>query len=70
MLQSQELEILEEYEGVDDDDYVLVINADGKLKSFILPEEYVFNPPKKIRQIMKLYGIKDLDNLNGTCTLQ
>ena len=44
----------------DDTDYGLIIDANGDLKTMMLPEELMDNPPSSIRKILKIFGIKDI----------
>ena len=41
-------------------DYGFIIGPDGELKSMMLPEELMEDPPKSIRKILKIFGIKDI----------
>lgn len=47
----------------DDSDYGFIINADGTLKTMMLPEFAMENPPKSIVKILKIFGIKDIHSL-------
>lgn len=56
----------EEYDDEDDfndDDYGFIINADGTLKTMMLPEDLMDNPPKSVMKILKIFGIKDIHSL-------
>ena len=53
-----ELEIDDEYE---DGDYGFILGADGELKSMFAPEEFFLDPPPKVKRILKILGIKDIN---------
>ena len=36
------------------------VDADGELKTMMLPEELMNNPPSSIKKILKIFGIKDI----------
>ena len=44
----------------DDTDYGFIIDANGDLKTMMLPEELMDNPPSSIKKILKIFGIKDI----------
>ena len=60
----------EEMEEYDDEfgpgDYGFIIGPDGELKSMSIPENLMEDPPKSIRKIMKIFGIKDLQEITIT----
>jgi hypothetical protein len=56
--QEDELEIDDEYE---DGDYGFILGADGELKSMFAPEEFFLDPPPKVKRILKILGIKDIN---------
>jgi hypothetical protein len=53
-----ELEIDDEY---DEGDYGFILGADGELKSMFAPEEFFLDPPPKVKRILKILGIKDIN---------
>jgi hypothetical protein len=53
-----ELDIDDEY---DDGDYGFILGADGELKSMFAPEEFFLDPPPKVKRILKILGIKDIN---------
>ena len=61
----------ENEETIDDDgefiegDYGFIISPDGELKSMMFPETLMEDPPKAIRKILKIFGIKDIHTLGG-----
>lgn len=64
MSKNNELVVEEIPEDDDDDfsdtDYGFIIDADGELKTMMLPEELMNNPPSSIKKILKIFGIKDI----------
>lgn len=67
----QELDFEEEVyeEEMSGEDYAFIIGPDGELKSVFLPDELPFNPPKNIAKILKVFGIADISDIDGTETL-
>ena len=61
MSKNNELVVEEIPEDDDDDfsdtDYGFIIDANGDLKTMMLPEELMDNPPSSIRKILKIFGI-------------
>lgn len=53
----------------DDDDYVFIITADGSLKSILLPETVPFKAPKNITKVLKIFGLRDVSQLEENNTL-
>jgi len=64
MSKNNELVVEEIPEDDDDDfsdtDYGVIIDANGELKTMMLPEELMNNPPSSIKKILKIFGIKDI----------
>jgi hypothetical protein len=56
--QEDELEIDDEYE---DGDYGFILGSDGELKSMFAPDEFFLEPPPKVKRILKILGIKDIN---------
>lgn len=51
-----------------DDDYGFIFSADGELKSVFLPDQFG-EVPEKIQKILELFGINDVDNIDGSQTI-
>jgi hypothetical protein len=67
---SQEQELQDVYDSeISDDDYGFILGPDGELKSVFLPENVPFKTPKNISKILKIFGITDLENIDGDQTL-
>ena len=64
MSKNNELVVGEIPEDDDDDfsdtDYGFIIDANGELKTMMLPEELMDNPPSSIKKILRIFGIKDI----------
>jgi len=59
-----EVEDIEEQDFLDnigDDDFLLILDSNGDLKTILLPESLTENVPKNLVQILKILGI---DNHN------
>jgi hypothetical protein len=62
------IEELPDDEDFDDDDfdetdYGFIINADGSLKTMMIPEDLMDDPPIEIKRILKIFGIKNIHTL-------
>lgn len=49
-------------EGFEDGDYAFVFDADGNLKDVYLPDGFELDPPKVIKEILKVLGIDDINS--------
>jgi hypothetical protein len=54
--------------GLDDGDYGFIISADGQLKHLFTPEEFALYPPKTVQRILKIFGIKDINEVGFSDT--
>jgi len=54
------------YEEFEEGDYEFIITADGKLKSILIPEELMDDPPRSVKKILKIFGITDIHSLNNS----
>ena len=65
-----EQEIDEMYEtDISDEDYGFIVGPDGELKSLFLPDNVPFKAPKNIEKILKIFGIKDISNIDQDQTI-
>ena len=56
-----EEELNEDYEeALGPEDYAFIIDNEGNLKSFYMPEEFTMDHPAIIKKIMKLFGYKNI----------
>ena len=62
---SVEIEEFEETEDFGRDDFGFVIGPDGELKSFMIPEHLMEDPPEEVLLILKLFGIDDIHELGN-----
>jgi len=60
---------IEEYEEDSDlgpDDFSFIISGDGELKSFMIPEHLMDNPPEEILAILSIFGVGDIHELTNS----
>jgi hypothetical protein len=57
----EEIEIEENDTGPDD--FTFVIGPDGDLKTMIIPQHLMEDPPEEIQLILKLFGIDDINTI-------
>jgi hypothetical protein len=62
---SVEIEEFEETEDFGRDDFGFVLGPDGELKSFMIPEHLMADPPEEVVLILKLFGIDDIHELGN-----
>ena len=55
------------YEDTDigDEDYGFILGPDGELKSLFLPDVLPFKQPKNVYKILKMFGIRDPEQLDN-----
>jgi|TARA_R110000772_G_scaffold6422_1_gene22390 hypothetical protein len=69
---ADDFEVIEaqEEQDIGAEDYGFVFDSDGNLKYAFVPEAiFDNNPPKIIKQIMKLLDVTDLEQFNNDITL-
>jgi len=47
------------------DDFGFVLGPDGDLKSFMIPEHLMDDPPEEVMIILSLFGIDDIHDLGN-----
>lgn len=47
----------------DENDYGFIIGPDGELKSLMIPEELMSDPPKEVLKILKIFKIVNIHQL-------
>jgi hypothetical protein len=60
--------IVDEVEAEDEDsadDFGFVIGPDGELKSMMIPEHLMDDPPEEVQLILKMFGIDSIQQLDG-----
>jgi hypothetical protein len=58
-----EIEELDETSDVGKDDFAFVLGPDGDLKTFMIPEHLMEDPPEEVKMILSLFGIDDIHEL-------
>ena len=55
------------YEDTDigDEDYGFILGPNGELKSLFLPDVLPFKQPKNVYKILKMFGIRDPEQLDN-----
>jgi len=58
---------IEEYdeEEYGADDFGFVLGPDGELKSFMIPEHLMDDPPEEVMMILSIFGIDDINELGN-----
>jgi hypothetical protein len=59
------IEEIEETEDIGADDFAFVIGPNGELKSFMMPEHLMEDPPEEVQMILELFGINDVHELGN-----
>ena len=59
-----------ELEDFDDDDFNpndfgFIISETGELKSVMYPEKLMEDPPEEIKEILKIFGIDDINEIEN-----
>lgn len=54
----------EDYKEFEEGDYGFIISANGELKSIMFPEDLFEDPPVEVKRICKIFGIKNLHQLD------
>jgi hypothetical protein len=49
----------------EDDDFGFIISSEGELKSMMIPEELMNDPPPEIEKILNIFGIKNIHTLDN-----
>lgn len=60
--------IIDEVESEDEysaDDFGFIIGPDGELKSMMIPEHLMDDPPEEVRLILQLFGIDDIHEVGN-----
>ena len=47
------------------DDFSFVLGPDGELKSFMIPEHLMDDPPEEVQLILNLFGIESIHELEN-----
>ncbi len=57
------IEEIEEEDETSADDFGFIIGSDGELKSMMIPEHFMSDPPEEVMLILKIFGIDDINSL-------
>ena len=71
-LTTDDFEVVEDMEenGIEEEDYGFVFDAEGNLKYAFVPEVTFNNdPPKIVKKIMKLLDVTDIEQFNNDITI-
>ena len=49
----------------EDDDFGFIISSEGELKSVMIPEELMEDPPPQIKKILNIFGIKNIHTIDN-----
>jgi hypothetical protein len=61
--QLHEEEIDTDDEDFNDEDYGFIIGPNGELKTMMFPEDLMDDPPLEVKRILKIFGIKNIHQL-------
>ena len=50
----------EDDEELEDGDYGFIIGPDGELKTLMIPEDLMGDPPNSVKRILKIFKIENL----------
>jgi hypothetical protein len=50
-------------EDFNDEDYGFIIGPNGELKTMMLPEDLMDDPPLEVKRILKIFGIKNIHQI-------
>lgn len=62
---SVEIEEFEETEDFGKDDFGFILGPDGELKTFMIPEHLMTDPPEEVKLILSIFGIDDINDLEN-----
>lgn len=51
---------IDEIENFGDEDYGFIIGPNGELKTMVFPEDLMDDPPPEVKRILKIFGIKNI----------
>ena len=69
VIESDTEEVNNDIDIDDAEDYGFIIGPDGELKHMFWPEGFDLDPPKTVRRILKVFGIKDINLASEEDTL-
>jgi hypothetical protein len=60
-----EIEEIEDTEDFGKDDFGFILGPDGELKTFMMPEHLMSDPPEEVMAILSLFGIDNIYELEN-----
>jgi hypothetical protein len=60
-----EIEEIDENDDFGRDDFGFIIGPDGELKSLMIPEHLMDDPPEEVLAILEMFGIDDIHDLDN-----
>lgn len=60
-----DIEVDEDEVDYEEGDFGFIISSDGTLKSLMIPENLMDQPPKEILKILKIFGIKNIHTIDS-----
>lgn len=60
-----EIEEIEEDDDFCKDDYGFILGPNGELKSFMMPDNLMSEPPEEVTEILSLFGIDSIYELEN-----
>jgi hypothetical protein len=62
-IQENIIEVAEFEDDFSPDDFAFTIGPDGELKSIIIPQHLMKDPPEEVLSILRIYGIETLEEI-------
>ena len=62
---SIEIEEFEETEDFGKDDFGFILGPNGEIKTFMIPEHLMTEPPEEVKMILSIFGIDDINDLEN-----
>jgi hypothetical protein len=50
-------------EDFNENDYGFIIGPDGELKTLMIPEDLMDDPPTEVKKILRIFGIKNIHQI-------
>jgi hypothetical protein len=60
-----EIEEIDENDDFGRDDFGFIIGPDGELKSLMIPEHLMDDPPEEVLAILEMFGIDDIHDIDN-----
>jgi hypothetical protein len=56
---------IDDVDDYSDNEFSFILDEDGDLKYFMMPENLMEDVPKKVKIILKMFGITDINKLGN-----